>query len=87
MFDGKNLWTEAFGIASNTNQMTPTTPMLIRSTSKTFLGAMILTQIEDGLYELTDTVEALLFDHPDYALIDINYVNTDVTVEQLLTMT
>ena len=87
MFDGKNLWTEAFGIASNTNQMTPTTPMIIRSTSKTFLSAMILTQIEDGLYELTDTVEALLFDHPDYALIDIDYVNTDVTVEQLLTMT
>lgn len=87
VFDGKKLWTEGFGIASNTNQMTPTTPMNIRSTSKTFLSAMMLTQIEDGLYELTDTVETLLSDHPDYALIDIDYVNTDVTVEQLLTMT
>tara|TARA_B100001750_G_C15434099_1_gene559921 strand:- start:219 stop:1253 length:1035 start_codon:yes stop_codon:yes gene_type:complete len=60
--------------------------MIIRSTSKTFLSAMVLTQIEDGLYKLTDTVETLLSDHPDYALIDIDYVNTDVTVEQLLTM-
>ena len=61
--------------------------MIIRSTSKTFLSAMMLTQIEGGLYELTDTVETLLSDHPNYALIDIDYVNTNVTVEQLLTMT
>jgi CubicO group peptidase (beta-lactamase class C family) len=87
VFDGKKLWTEALGIASDTAQMTSTTPMIIRSTSKTFLSAMMLTQIENGLYKLTDTVEALLSDHPDYPLIDIDYINTDVTVEQLLTMT
>jgi CubicO group peptidase (beta-lactamase class C family) len=61
--------------------------MVIRSTSKTFLSALMMTQIEDGLYELTDTVESLLSDHPDYGLIDLPNVNTDVTVEQLLTMT
>jgi len=87
VFDGKKLWTKALGIASDTTQMTSTTPMIIRSTSKTFLSAMMLIQIENGLYKLTDTVEALLSDHPDYPLIDIDYVNTDVTVEQLLTMT
>ena len=44
-------------------------------------------QIENGLYRLDDTVESLLSDHSDYELIDIANVNTDVTVEQLLTMT
>ena len=44
-------------------------------------------QIENGLYRLDDTIESLLSDHPDYELIDIANVNTDVTVEQLLTMT
>ena len=87
MFDGTRLWTHALGFASDTAPMTSTTPMIIRSTSKTFLSALMLTQIEDGLYELTDTVESLLSDHPDYGLIDIPNVNTDVTVEQLLTMT
>ena len=67
--------------------MTSTTPMVIRSTSKTFLGALMTEQIENGLYRLDDTIESLLSDHPDYELIDIPNVNTDVTVEQLLTMT
>ena len=43
--------------------------------------------IEKGLYELDDTIESLLSDHPDYKLINIPNVNTKVTVEQLLTMT
>ena len=61
--------------------------MIIRSTSKTFLGALMTEQIENGLYRLDDTIESLLSDHPDYELIDIANVNTHVTVEQLLTMT
>ena len=87
VFDGERLWTHALGFASATAPMTSTTPMIIRSTSKTFLGALMTEQIESGLYRLDDTVEALLSDHPDYELIDIANVNTDVTVEQLLTMT
>ena len=87
VFDGQRLWTTALGIASSTASMTPTTPMIIRSTSKTFVSAMVLTQIEDGLYAITDTVESLLYDHPDYHLIDPQYVNLAVTVEQLLTQT
>ena len=67
--------------------MRATTPMIIRSTSKTFLGALMISQIDQGLYKLTDTVEFLLSDHPDYHLIDIPNVNPNVTVEQLLTMT
>ncbi len=87
MFDGERLWTYALGYASATAPMTSTTPMVIRSTSKTFLGAFMTEQIENGLYGLDDTIESLLSDHPDYELIDIANVNTDVTVEQLLTMT
>ena len=87
VFDGERLWTHALGYASATAPMTSTTPMIIRSTSKIFLGAFITEQIENGLYRLDDTVESLLSDHPDYELIDIANVNTDVTVEQLLTMT
>ena len=87
VFDGQRLWTHSLGNASSTKPMTSTTPMVIRSTSKTFLGALMVNQIEDGLYQLDDTIENLLSDHPDYELIDIPNVNTDVTVEQLLTMT
>ncbi len=87
VFDGTRLWTGAEGIASATSQMTPTTPMIIRSTSKTMLGAFILSQIERGLYSLDDTISSLLSDHPDYDLINIPNVNTEVTVKQLLTMT
>ncbi len=87
VFDGKSLWEDALGIASAEQKMTTATPMIIRSTSKTFLGALVVSQIEQGLYKFNDTVESLLSDHQDYALIDIPNVNTSVTVEQLLTMT
>ncbi|MBJ31494.1 MAG: hypothetical protein CL466_08785 [Acidimicrobiaceae bacterium] len=87
VFDGERLWTYTEGTASSTEPLTSTTPMVIRSTSKTFLGALMTEQIENGLYGLDDTIEELLFDHPDYELIDVANVNTDATVEQLLTMT
>ena len=87
VFDGTRLWTGAEGIASSEEKMTSSTPMIIRSTSKTMLGALMISQIEKGLYELDDTIESLLSDHPDYNLINIPNVNTEVTVEQLLTMT
>ena len=87
VFDGTKLWSGSLGIAKPNREMTTNTPMIIRSTSKTFLGALIMMQVEDGLYQLQDTIATLLSDHPDYALIDIPNVNTNVTVEQLLTMT
>tara|TARA_B100000945_G_scaffold295180_1_gene272464 strand:+ start:692 stop:2284 length:1593 start_codon:yes stop_codon:yes gene_type:complete len=87
VFDGTRLWTGAEGIASSEEKMTSSTPMIIRSTSKTMLGALMISQIEKGLYELDDTIESLLSDHPDYNQINIPNVNTEVTVEQLLTMT
>ncbi|MDG1839999.1 MAG: serine hydrolase [Dehalococcoidia bacterium] len=87
VFDGTKLWSGSLGVAKPNRDMTTNTPMIIRSTSKTFLGALIMMQIEDGLYQLQDTIATLLSDHPDYASIDIPNVNTDVTVEQLLTMT
>ena len=87
VFNGTKLWTGAEGIASSNEKMTPTTPMIIRSTSKTILGALMISQIDKGLYSLDDTIESLLVDHPDYNLINIPNVNTKVTVKQLLTMT
>ena len=87
VFDGTKLWTGSEGMASPEEKMTSSTPMIIRSTSKTVLGALMISQIEKGLYELDDTIESLLSDHPDYELINIPNVNTKVTVEQLLTMT
>ena len=87
VFNGTKLWTGAEGIASSNEKMTPTTPMIIRSTSKTILGALMISQIDKGLYSLDDTIESLLADHPDYNLINIPNVNTKVTVKQLLTMT
>ena len=87
VFDGTRLWTGAEGKASATDKMTPTTPMIIRSTSKIILGALMISQIDRGLYNLDDTVETLLSSHPDYNLINIPNVNTQVTVKQLLNMT
>lgn len=87
VFDGSRLWTSALGQAATNKAMTPETPMIIRSTSKTFLGALITSQVDSGLYGLDDTIASLLSDHEDYALINIERVNVEATVRQLLTMT
>jgi CubicO group peptidase (beta-lactamase class C family) len=87
VFDGSRLWTSGVGKATETEIMTPETPMIIRSTSKTVLGALITDQINRGLYDLNATIESLLNDHEDYHLINIDNVNVKVTVRQLLTMT
>jgi CubicO group peptidase (beta-lactamase class C family) len=87
VFDGSRLWTGALGQAATNKAMTPETPMIIRSTSKTFLGALITSQVDSGMYGLDDTVESLLSDHEDYHLINVENVNINVTVRQLLTMT
>ena len=46
------LWTYSSGKASDSAEMTENTPLMISSTSKTFLSALILTQVEKGLYKL-----------------------------------
>ena len=80
------LWTYASGSASSTAEMSPNTPMLIRSTSKVFLSALILNQIEQGLFELGDTLESVLSDHPDYPSINPAIYNPAVTVQEMLSM-
>ena len=73
--DGVAVWTYAKGIAAGIPNMTPVTPMTaatpgyVYSITKTHISALVLKQIEDGLYELTDTVADLLADHPDYIAI------------------
>ena len=80
------LWTYAVGDASATTPMTTSTPTLIRSTSKTFLAALILDLIEDGHFQLTDSLESVLSADPDYSLLDPTTINGAVTVHELLSM-
>jgi CubicO group peptidase (beta-lactamase class C family) len=80
------LWTYSSGKASESVEMTENTPLMISSTSKTFLSALILTQIEKGLYKLSDPIESVLYDHPDFSSFDTTKINTQVTVDNLLNM-
>ena len=80
------LWTYAAGEADFSRNMTVETPLMVSSTSKTFLSALILTQIENGLYQLSDSLEKVLAGHPDYESFPTQKVNGKVTVEELLTM-
>ena len=86
VFSGGTLWTYALGEASSTTNMTPSTPIAIGSTSKTFVSALVLTQIAEGLYELTDSLEQVLSGHPAYESFDKTRINPDVTVEEMLSM-
>jgi len=80
------LWTRALGLANESTPMTPTTPLRVMSTSRTFVGALVLSQIEDGLYGLNDRLSTLLADHDGYQSLDTSQI-PDATVEELLTMT
>ena len=80
------LWTYATGDASATAPMTTSTPTLIRSTSKTFEAALILDLVEDGRFQLTDSLESVLSAHPDYSSLDPTTINSAVTVHELLSM-
>ena len=86
VFNDDMLWTYASGFASSTAEMTPNTPSRIWSSSKVFMGALILNQIEQGLFELGDSLESVLSDHPDYPSIDPAVYNPAVTVEEMLRM-
>jgi CubicO group peptidase (beta-lactamase class C family) len=80
------LWTQALGMANESTLMTPTTPLRVMSTSRTFVGALVLSQIEDGLYGLNDRLSTLLAGHNGYQSSDTSQI-PDATVEELLTMT
>ncbi|MCL0028871.1 beta-lactamase family protein, partial [Dehalococcoidia bacterium] len=78
-------WAEAIGFAEEGTSMTPDTPLRLMSTSKTFLTALVLSQIEDGLYSLDDRVSTLLPDHTSYKSLDVNVI-PDATIRNLLLM-
>lgn len=82
------LWTDALGWANESKPMTPmtpATPLRVMSSSRTFVGALVLSQLEDGLYNLDDRVSTLLADHNGYQSTDTSQI-PDATVEELLTM-
>jgi len=79
------LWSDAIGLANESTSMTTSTPMAIMSTSKTFLSALILSQVEDGLYALDDLISVLLADHNGYQSVNKSLI-PDASVEQHLRM-
>jgi len=86
VYQNGKLWSESAGMANDSTPMTTATPIGVKSSSKTFLTALILSQIEDGLYDLDDRVSALLKTHRGYQSLDKSLI-PDATVEQLLTQT
>ena len=83
--DGR-MWQYAKGIANSSHEMSVSTPIEIKSSSKTFMSALILDQVEDGLYSLSDTVSNVLADHPGYSSVDRARINPEVTIGELLRM-
>jgi len=86
VYQNGKLWSESAGMANDSTPMTTATPIGVKSSSKTFLAALILSQIEDGLYGLDDRVSALLKTHRGYQSLDKSLI-PDATIEQLLTQT
>ena len=87
VYQGGYLWRYAKGKASSSEEMAVGTPTLIRSTSKTFLAGLVMQQIDEGLYSLSDTLSTVLSGNKDYKSLDKDVINPDVTIEQVLTMT
>ena len=83
--DGR-LWEYATGNAQSSTPMTVNTPMLIRSVSKTLIAPLVLKQAETGSYKLSDTISEVLDGHPAHNLINSDFINPEVTVDQLLHM-
>ena len=81
------LWKYAKGDASSSAPMTVGTPTLIRSSSKSFIAGLVLKQIDDGLYSLSDTLDKILSDNDVYKTLDKSVINPMVTIEELLNMT
>ena len=79
------LWSESLGLASEDTPMTPDTPLGVMSTSKTFLSALILKQVNQGLYTLDSQVSDLLSKNKGYQSVNPEFM-PDVTVRDLLRM-
>ena len=79
------LWSESLGLASEDTPLTPDTPLGVMSTSKTFLSALILKQVNQGLYTLDSQVSDLLSQNKGYQSVNPEFM-PDVTVRDLLRM-
>ena len=86
IFDGQKLWSGTEGFARENIPMQVATPISVMSSSKTFLSALILRQIDNGLYGLDDRLSDLLSGHRGYEKLNPNIIK-DATVEELLLMT
>jgi len=93
---GYTMWTYVAGYADGTfgsatgTAMTTSTPTYAYSITKTIVSALVLTQIDNGLYSLEDTVAGLLANNADYNSLSAPQkalLNTNATVQQLLTHT
>jgi CubicO group peptidase (beta-lactamase class C family) len=91
--DGYQMWTYAAGFADGVygtatgTAMTTSTPSYAYSITKTLISALVLTQIENGLYSLDDTVENLLGSNADYIALSAPQkarIRTTATVAELL---
>ena len=78
-------WSEAVGLADEGTPMTPDTPLRFLSTSITFLTALVLNLIEEGLYSLDDRVSTLLPEHTGDKSLEVSVI-PDATIRDLLLM-
>jgi len=86
VYQAGKIWSDGLGFAEYLLPMEGHTPVGIKSVSKTFLAALILAQIEEGMYGLDDGISELLSGHDGYESLDKSVI-PDVTVRELLTMT
>ena len=86
VYQNGKLWSDGLGFAKESVPMQGHTPVGIKSVSKTFLSALILSQIDQGLYGLDDRIFELLHGHSGFESLDKS-VFPNVTVRELLTMT
>tara|TARA_B100000029_G_scaffold500951_1_gene573479 strand:- start:5512 stop:7047 length:1536 start_codon:yes stop_codon:yes gene_type:complete len=82
---GNKLWSASRGSAKEGVSLRTDSPIGIMSTSKTFLSALILNQVEDGLYDMDDKISDLLKGHSLYQKLNPKLF-PDSTVEELLLM-
>jgi CubicO group peptidase (beta-lactamase class C family) len=85
VFSGSQLWSDTRGYSRQSVKLTTDVPIGIMSTSKTFMSALVLQQIEAGMYTINDKMSDLLENHSLYAQLD-QTLFPDSTVEQLLLM-
>ena len=80
-----NLWSATRGNSKEGVILKTDIPIGIMRTSKTFLSALILEQVEDGLYGMDDKISDLLKGHSLYQKLNPKLF-PDSTVEELLLM-